>query len=144
MSCPYDTTNGFFLGGLFLSRRDGPLHALEVRTPLLSSVEITPHHRCFVGDMAWDLLVPVGHADIFLDLARGSDCTSRTSHCICSEGRSRCSRHISCQRKWQTDIKDAQSLGLSLLVVALVVGQWSSSLITSTSGAQLSWCSLNP
>ena len=44
---------------------------------------------------------------------------------------------------WQTDVTDAESLGLSLLVVALV-GQWSSSSITGNSGAQQSWCSLNP
>ena len=105
VSCPCDTTTGFFLGGVFLSRRHGPLHALGVRTPLLSSVVITPHHRCLEADMAWDPLASVGHADIFLDLARGTDCTSRTSHCRFSEGRSRCSRHISCQRKWQTDFK---------------------------------------
>ena len=136
VSCSSDTTTGFFLDDVFLSRRHGPQHALGVRTPLLSSVGITPHHRCLEADMAWDPLASVGHADIFLDLARGSDCTSRTSHCRFSEGRSRCSRHISCQRKWHTDIKD--------LVVALVVGQWSSSFNTSTSGTQLSSCSLNP
>ena len=45
--------------------------------------------------------------------------------------RSVCSQRL-LQWNWQADITDSQSLGLSPLVVALVVGQWSSSVITST------------
>ena len=78
------------------------------------------------------------YADIFGVLARG------TSHCSCTEGPTRCSRHITCQRKCRcSQLRSVsiqrvlqwngptQSHGRSLRAVAFAVGRRSSSMVTS-------------
>ena len=124
----------------------------EMRIPLFSSVVATLHHRCSTANMASDPLASVARMlTVLADLARGSDCTIGhltgsiagdqkavsmfTTYLFPEEGLmfldTKCLHRRRVRWNWQADITDA-------------LRQWSSSSITGTSGAQQSWCSLNP
>ena len=61
LPCPYNTSDGFFLGDVLLSRCHGSLHVhREVLILLSFFVVTTPHHRCSVANMARDLLASDG------------------------------------------------------------------------------------
>ena len=97
LSCLCDTSSVFSWCMFCVKLSRTTVRSLEVLTLLLCIVT-TPHRRCSVANTAWD---PLASLRRVLALTRGANCTNvhlARLICRCKGSRSRCARHIPCQR----------------------------------------------
>ena len=153
ISCSHNTSSGFFHGPCS-SVKTSQIISLSRRVPILLFVVTIPLHRCSVANVAWDPLASVGRMlTIFGVLARGADCTNfhlarliavvqipASMFTTQPPAKVQMCLAMKCLRPTRIVVGRAigyhvfaQSHGRSLRAVALAVGHWSSSMVTSLS-----------